>query len=297
MEGDPLLAWNSIPVDGSTPDILNVSQLSWSPGDNAAQHDVYFGTDANAVAQADASDTTNIYRGRQDPNIYTIPDTLEWAKTYYWRIDEVSSAGTINTGKIWSFAVADYLVVEDFESYNDLNPDQEGSNRIFFTWLDGYDNPTVNGSTMGYPDPAFAEGEHFVETTIVHSGSQSAPLTYDNSTASYSEITASTSGLTIGTNWTQEDVQVLTLWFYGDPNNAVTEQLYVKLNGARADYDGDAANLATAAWTQWDIDLSVFGINMSNVSEMAIGLERVGTSQGNGLLLLDDVRLYKATTD
>jgi len=34
-----------------------IALLGWSPGDNAAQHDVYFGTDKDAVDNADASDT------------------------------------------------------------------------------------------------------------------------------------------------------------------------------------------------------------------------------------------------
>lgn len=289
MRGDPLLAWNPVPEDGSMPDVLNISQLSWSPGDNAVQHDVYFGTDADAVEQADASDTTNIYRGRQDPNTYTIPDTLEWAQSCYWRIDEVSDTGTIKTGKIWNFTVADYLIVEDFESYNDIALGENGSNLVYVTWVDGYDNPSINGSTMGYVE-AFQPSMEF---DIVHGNYQSAPFTYDNTTASYSEITAGTGGLTIGTDWTRDDVQVLTLWFYGDPNNAVTEQLYVKLNGVKVTYDGDSANLATAAWTQWNIDLSAFGVNLSNVTEVTIGVERIGASAGTGLLLLDDIRLYK----
>ena len=289
MKGNPLLAWNPKPVDGSTPDVEHVSPLTWSPGDNAAQHDVYIGTEANSVEQADASDTTGIYRGRQDPNSYTLTEDLQWSQTYYWRIDELSNTGTINKGKVWSFTVADYLVVDNFESYNDIEEGQAGSNLVYLTWTDGYYNPTVNGSTMGYAVPF----EPTMEFQIVHGGYQSAPFAYDNGTASYSEITASMNQLSIGHNWTKEDVQVLTLWFYGDPNNAVTEQLYVKLNDVKVNYDGDLANLATAAWTQWNIDLSTFGINLANVTEMSIGLERIGNSSGSGLLLIDDIRLYR----
>jgi len=293
MVGDPLLAWNPKPTDGSTPDVERVSPMSWSPGDNATQHDVYFGTDAEAVEQADTSDTTNIYRGRQDPNTYTPPEVLEWGQTYYWRIDEYNNNQTISKGRLWSFTTLDYLIVDDFESYNDLNPDEEGSRRIFFTWVDGFENPSINGSTMGYPNPSFADGEHFVETAIVHGDDQSAPLFYDNNVASYSEVTVNTADLTIGQDWTKGDVQILTLWFYGDPNNAVTEQMYIKINGAKVLYDGDAADLATAEWTQWDIDLSAFGIEMANVTELSIGLERIGASVGLGMLFIDDIRLYR----
>jgi hypothetical protein len=290
MKGDPFLAWNPSPASGSTQDAEHVSPLVWSPGDNASQHDVYLGTDAEAVEQADASDTTGIYLGRQDANSYSLSEQLVWGQTYYWRIDEYNTDETISKGRIWNFTVADYLVVDNFELYNDLEEDQEGSKLIYMTWIDGFDNPSVNGSTMGYVVPF----QPSIEFDIVHGGYQSAPFSYDNSTASYSEITVSTNDLAVGRDWTKGGVQVMTLWFYGDPDNAITEQLYFKLNGVKVNYDGDAANLATAEWTQWDIDLSAFGINLANVTELSIGLERIGNSNGTGMLLLDDIRLYIA---
>jgi hypothetical protein len=289
MKGDPMLAWNPIPANGSTPDVLQATHLSWSPGETAAQHDVYLGTDSAAVEQADATDTSGIYRGRQDPNTYTLAEDLDWGQTYYWRIDEVGADETISTGRLWSFTTLTYLIVDDFESYNDINPDQTGSKRIFTIWIDGFDNPTVNGSTFGYavPNPSF------MELGTVHGGNQSVPLSYDNSTASYSEATANTNNLTIGSDWTIGNVQTLRLWFYGNPDNAVTERLYVKLNSAKVVYDGPAANLATADWTPWDIDLSAFGINLANVTDISIGLERTGATGGSGMIFLDDIQLVR----
>jgi hypothetical protein len=291
MRGYPALAGDPRPANRSTADIISAATLSWIPGENAVQHDVYLGTDAAAVKDANTS-TAEIYRGRQDANSYTIPEALDWNQTYYWRIDEYNTDGTIGTGRLWKFTIEDYIVVEDFEAYNDIDPDKEGSNRIFLTWLDGFDNPSVNGSTIGYPDPSFADGEHFVEVDIVHGGNQSGPLLYDNSVASYSEVTVNPGDLTVGNDWTKGGVQVLTLWFYGDPNNAVTEQLYVKINNTKILYDGDAANLAAGEWIQWDIDLSVVSANMSNVTEFGIGLERTGIPGGSGILFMDDIRLY-----
>jgi hypothetical protein len=292
MTGDPVLAWNPKPANDSTTEITHVDPLSWNAGDNAVQHDVYLGLDRTAVEDADSTDTTGIYRGPQDANGYSPPEGFDWGTTYYWRIDEIGSDATVNEGRTWSFTILDYLIVDDFESYNDLNVDQVGSNRIYITWADGYDNPLVNGSTMGYPEPAFADGEHFVETEIVHGGTQSAPLFYDNSVASYSETTTNTSDLAIGHDWTATEVQVLTIWFYGDPNNAVTEQLYVKLNGSKVVYDGDFANLTKSEWTRWDINLSEFGINLTNVTRLDIGLERKEPTGGSGVLFIDDIRLY-----
>ena len=65
------------------------------------------------------------------------------------------------------------------------------------------------------------------------------------------------------------------------------------LAGAKVVYDGDTANLTTAEWTQWNINLSEFGINLAIVTEVGIGFERIGASRGSGMILLDDIRLYR----
>jgi hypothetical protein len=85
----------------------NVSRnviLQWSPGDNAASHDVYFGTDFDAVNNADI-DNSIIYMGNQDANFWDTnsyaPGELSPNTNYYWRIDEV--AGCTAKGDIWSF--------------------------------------------------------------------------------------------------------------------------------------------------------------------------------------------------
>ncbi|UCF17235.1 MAG: LamG domain-containing protein, partial [Phycisphaerales bacterium] len=123
MRVDPLLAWGPSPANGSTPDIDNATPLSWSPGESATSHEVYFGTDADAVASAETSDTTGIYRGRQNATSFTPAEGVEWgAGPFYWRIDEDNTDGTVTKGRVWSFAVADFLLVDDFESYDDVDP-------------------------------------------------------------------------------------------------------------------------------------------------------------------------------
>ncbi|MHC4324687.1 MAG: LamG-like jellyroll fold domain-containing protein, partial [Planctomycetota bacterium] len=57
MKGDTRLASDPSPAHESIADKEHAAPLSWSPGENAAQHDVYFGADLDAVADADASDT------------------------------------------------------------------------------------------------------------------------------------------------------------------------------------------------------------------------------------------------
>ncbi len=285
----PVSAREPSPADGATDIAVNVDvNLGWKAGREATEHDVYLSTDQQAVIDGTVPVVTV-------PQASYGPLSLDLGNTYYWRIDEVNNAEAtpIWQGDTWSFVVQEYVVVDDFESYNDLNPDEEGSKRIFFTWIDGFENPSINGSTMGYPAPDFTSDEHFVETSIVRSGEQSTPLLYDNSTASYSEVTVSTNDLAIGPNWSKGGAQTLVLWFYGDPNNAVTEQMYVKINGTKVIYDGDADNLAIRRWTQWNIDLTSLGVNLGNVTTFSIGFERTGATGGLGIVFIDDIRLYR----
>jgi hypothetical protein len=214
MRGESDVAWNPRPATGSTPDLRNALPLTWQAGENAVRHDVYFGTDRDAVARATTSDEDGIYyRGRQSDTRYTPPEGVQWAGgPYYWRIDEYNTDGTITKGRLWQFTVADFILIDDFEAYNDINLDVEGSNRIYMAWPDGWEDP-VNGSTVGYPDPDFDAGEHFAETGVVHGGRQSMPFFYDDS-AGYSEATMS---LTYPRDWTEQGVTTLSLWFQGFP--------------------------------------------------------------------------------
>ncbi|MHC4174922.1 MAG: DUF1349 domain-containing protein, partial [Planctomycetota bacterium] len=206
--GDPTKARAPSPGDGATVVLEEATGITWASGENAVQHDVYFGASEEAVTNADTSDTTGIYQGRQDGNSYTFTEALEWSAIYYWRIDEIEADNTMHTGVVWSFTVADYLLVDDFESYVDFDHLHPESNRIFNVWIDGYEQPE-NGSIVGYENPPFCE------QTIVHGGKQSMPLFYDNSsTATYSEAQRS---FRPAEDWTREGVGVLSLWFRGYP--------------------------------------------------------------------------------
>jgi hypothetical protein len=146
----------------------------------------------------------------QDVERYPIEGTLslDKGKSYYWRVDEANSTTGWDVGGIWQFTVVDHIVVDDFESYNDLNPGEPDSNRIFLTWIDGYGQST-NGAIVGYADPPFAE------RTTVHSGEQAMPLFYDNAgAATYSQAQRTFSP---AQDWTREDVDSLVLWFRGHP--------------------------------------------------------------------------------
>jgi hypothetical protein len=66
----------------------------------------------------------------------------------------------------------------------------------------------------------------------------------------------------------------------------------VKVNGVKVLYDGDAENLKFRGWQMWYIDLASLGVNLSNVNTLTIGLERIGGLGGQGMILLDGIRLY-----
>ncbi len=276
----PLSAREPNPEDEATDVAIDVI-LGWRTGREAAEHNVYFSADRQVILSNTAPVVT-VTQANYGPL------SLDLDSYYYWRVDEVNNAETPTTwqSNIWSFKTQEYVVVDDFESYNDIAFGQEGSNLVYQIWIDGYDNPTVNGSTMGYSTGSS------IETDIVHSGIQSVPITYDNRTASFSEVTVSPADLPIGRDWTTGNPSRLVLWFYGDPNNATTEQMYIKLNGIKLLYDGNADDIAIAVWRPWSIDLSLFGVSLSNVTTFSIGFERTEASGGKGIILLDDIRLH-----
>jgi len=275
----PVVAREPDPAYGAIDmDVDNVT-LSWRAGREAASHNVYFSTDEQAVIDETVS-AVSIPADRSYASYDTGP--LDLGQSYYWKVNEVNEAKTPTTweSNIWSFTTTDHLIVDDFEDYNDYEPDE-----IWRTWVDGYENP-ANGSTVGYLNPNFLAGEHYVETAIVHGGEQSMPLSYNNTGgAAYSEAERT---FAAAQNWTQAGAAILVLYFHGAEGN--TGQLYVKVNGFKVVYDGDAADIAKPRWKQWNIDLASLGAGLQNVTKLAIGIDGNGAS---GTLYVDDIRLYR----
>jgi hypothetical protein len=269
----PVSARGPSPDSGVTDVDVDVT-LGFRAGREAAEHHLYFSTDEQAVIDGTApvAITTEASYG---------PLSLDLGKTYYWRVDEVNEAETPATwqGNLWNFTAQEYFAVDDFESYNDLETTEAESKRIFLTWIDGYGIDT-NGSVVGYEIPPFCE------QTIVHSGKQSMPLAYSNTGgAAYSEAELP---LSPPQNWTQAGAAILVLYFHGAEGN--TGQLYVKVDGSKVVYDGDASDIAKVEWKQWNIDLASLGAGVQNVTKLAIGID--GNS-ATGTLYVDDIRLYR----
>jgi hypothetical protein len=270
-----------MPSNGAV-DVTQVQILSWVASDTAASHQVYFGRDKDAVRSADTGSPQ--YKGSKTIGSESYdPGKLEWDSTYYWRVDEVKADGTSQKGMVWDFTTANFLIVDDFESYNDLDPADPASNRIFNVWLDGFGDQT-NGSLVGYDNPPFAE------QTMVHNGSQSMPMSYDNA-AGKSEATLT---LTYPRDWTEKGVNTLTIWYIGSAVNAA-EPMYVVLNGSAVVTNDNPDAAQSAIWTQWNIDLQTFGVDLANVNTISLGLGNRNNpvSGGSGMMLFDDIRLYR----
>ncbi|MBP8304788.1 MAG: AbfB domain-containing protein [Phycisphaerae bacterium] len=251
--------------------------LNWRPGRDAVRHEVYLGTDPNALVLA-----TTV----TDHRVALASLGAEYGQTYYWRVNEVNDAATPASweGDLWSLSTSVYKVVDNFESYNDQ------CNRVYYAWKGGAgnsENPDCGvsaysgngtGSAVGNNNPPYADRTH------VHSGSQAMPLFYDNTSGS--GVSEAVLTLSPAQDWTVGGIQTLVLFFQGDLANGAG-QVYVKINGTKVSYNGNAAALTTGLWNQWNVDLS--GLSVQAVSSLTIGVS--GT--GQGVLYVDDIRLYR----
>jgi hypothetical protein len=204
------------PANGAV-DVDPAQILTWDAGAVAELHDVYFGTDVDAVKNATTASPE--YKGPKalgeesyDPGMLTLNTT------YYWRIDEVNSVNPDSpwAGNVWSFTTGDYFVIDDFEDYNATD------NQIWYAWHDGlgagvpgtpeYLQGNGTGSAVGDENIA-----SYTEETIVHGGNQSMPVAYDNNKQGYAFYSEVEHTLTDQRDWTEAGVAELSIWFRGNP--------------------------------------------------------------------------------
>jgi hypothetical protein len=272
------------PANGAV-DVNPMQILTWRAGVFAASHEVYFGTDAQAVKDATAASPE--YKGTRALGDESYdPGRLALATTYYWRIDEVNNTNADSpwTGRLWSFSTGDFLVVDDFESYNDIDPPDEASNRIFDKWIDGF-GTTTNGALVGNDLPPYAE------QTIVHGGAQSMIYRYDNA----NKTSEATLTLVWPRDWTEEGVTKLSMWFRGTSGNAA-DRMFVALNGNAVVYHDDPAVTEKPGWSEWTIELTEFaGVDLTNVNSITIGIgtKNSPAAGGSGTMYFDDIRLVR----
>jgi hypothetical protein len=275
---------NPQPANGQA-DVQMIATLGWTAADNATSHELYFGTDTDAVRNATTASPEYVGPKALGAESHD-PGGFAWKTDYAWRVDEVYPTGTVK-GLVWSFTTADFITVDDFESYNDLDPPDPDSNRIFDKWIDGF-GTTTNGALIGNDLRPYAE------QGIVRNGIQSMIYRYDNA----GKTSEATLTLVYPRDWTIEGVTKLSMWVRGSSTNAA-DRLFVALNGTAVVYHDDGAATQLAEWKKWVIDLSAFGgfgVNLANVDTITIG---VGTKDapvaggGTGTMYFDEIVLIR----
>jgi len=151
-----------IPSNGAQDIPRDGLNLEWTAGEFAATHVVYFGTDFNDVNEATTASPE--FKGNQTETTYAL-DRLEFAETYYWRIDEVNNTDPNSPwkGGIWSFTVEPegYLVAQDLLTASASSQNSADENP----------NNTINGAGLN-PD-----GSHSGDKTTMWLSAASDPGT------------------------------------------------------------------------------------------------------------------------
>jgi len=213
---EPMSAFGAKPANRAT-GVTQTPVLQWKPGLQAASHEVYFGADQAAVANATKASPE--YKGGRALGEESFePGKLLWEGTFYWRIDEVNALNPDSPwiGSVWSFTTADFLIVDDFESYD------SGDKQIWYFWKDGlgYGAPGTPDFYAGNGTGAAVGDEttpSYTEETIVHGGRQSLPLTYDNNKQGFAMYSETEKTLVFPRDFTEQGVSELSIWFRGYP--------------------------------------------------------------------------------
>ncbi|KPJ65460.1 MAG: hypothetical protein AMJ43_10660 [Coxiella sp. DG_40] len=252
-----LYAREPYPLNGA----INVpvdTNLSWTPGIDANAHDVYLGTDHSEVEDASRTHHPNVeYYNVSDA--CCAPGELELLQKYYWRVDEVNGL-TLWRGNIWNFTTANKKCIETFDDY-------ASHQAIRAVW-----GPNAR-----------------LETSDAQQG-YSMKVVYDVAIEVARDITDS--------NWAAGGVEALSIWCKGDADVAALSVTLQSNNGAQSGTltDADAINEnaqpvnVKSGWHQMNFDLDDFGVDLSNVTRLALGV--IPETSGSGSVYFDSICLY-----
>jgi hypothetical protein len=289
-------AHRPVPFDG-TEDVPVNTLLKWGNGEGVVKHDLYLGTNEDAVADATRASHPGVLI--YDPDLYADANQdydpcgaagfLELDKTYYWRVDE-NSPPNLYKGEVWSFKTAKCVVVENFNSYGSTEALKD-------VWKDFWTQE---------PPLTSAEVSLAVDPNRGGPPYQSMRYWYGNNFSPYYsearvDIGTGADELNIDPDWLGMGAKALVLWFYGTTTNDVNEKMYVKLtdgnspaNTAKVIYDGDMNDIRKAEWQEWNIDLQNFvdnnHVNLTDVKKITIGFGD-GTTRGTGTVYFEDIQL------
>jgi hypothetical protein len=257
-------AVNPSPADGAATDVSVNVDLSWVEAEFATSRELWLGK-AGAMEKVEPAPTGTTYTG-----------ALEFGQTYQWRVDQIGPSGTV-TGRTWTFTTAEYMSVEDFESYvNDAD--------IMAAWVD--DIPDFDYVFLATDDQ----------------GNNSMRFEFQNQYEPY--LTETTRTFNSPQDWTAQGVKALSLDFIG-VNENMEHLMYLKLEDADG-HIGKAEHPYTHAcqsdsWHQWDIALEQFsddGVDLARVKKLTIGCGSGTSSSQDGddrdFIYIDQIRLWPA---